>query len=671
MKSALHTLTMLWPWTTVEVLNHLWQSTVVGLAVLLGLAVGRGLSARTRRALGWMALAKFALPASFFLHAFARLGAAPGRWIASSALAGPRLLPALVVTAPPGGAASPVTAGVLVTGAWFLGFGGMLAAWIVRGTILRRRIRAEMTPVPAVLQAPIAAAAARSGLRAAPRCAMVAADRGPGLLGVCSPMVVLPRGLEATLAPGELESVLIHEFVHWRRRDNLWSALQAFFVSLFWFHPVVWLLNRRLGLETEQSCDERVLEITGDPDTYAGGIVKTVRYALGVPQPGLAGATTPPVITRIKNILAHGARPDRPWLRGVVLAGGALLLAFSGYTGSFAAQPLPASAAGVRAVGAAPALAAVPVSKARAVEPTLSVDFPNEEIRQILSNVANLFELKVVMPDALQGKTTIKLNNVTWRQIFHAVLAPAGYTFGEDDGVVRIAAIAQPGATAAVVPAEGGTSRQPVPTGVVERADQLKHEAEAAGLAAQAADREAELLRKRADEKAALHQNMISLDVVNERLQASGQKMLPTGEIVSLAPVATATAEPAALAVAAQPVAAASPASAEPPAAAEFNGERIYDISQLDQVPVVRSQARPEYPFALRKKGVAGEATIDFIVDTNGNVANAHAVKFTHEEFATSAVAAVSQWKFRPGRKGGAPVNTRMQVPVVFTLNEN
>jgi hypothetical protein len=31
----------------------------------------------------------------------------------------------------------------------------------------------------------------------------------------------------------------------------------------------------------------------------------------------------------------------------------------------------------------------------------------------------------------------------------------------------------------------------------------------------------------------------------------------------------------------------------------------------------------------------------------------------------------VSKWKFRPGRKNGHAVYTHMQVPIVFTLNED
>jgi len=74
---------------------------------------------------------------------------------------------------------------------------------------------------------------------------------------------------------------------------------------------------------------------------------------------------------------------------------------------------------------------------------TLSVDFPDEDIRNVLRNVADLFELNLVMPDTLQGKTSIKLRDVTWRQIFEVVLKQVGYTFIEKDNIVKIVGIAE------------------------------------------------------------------------------------------------------------------------------------------------------------------------------------------------------------------------------------
>lgn len=68
----------------------------------------------------------------------------------------------------------------------------------------------------------------------------------------------------------------------------------------------------------------------------------------------------------------------------------------------------------------------------------ISVDFPNEEIRTILRNVADMFELNLVVPETLQGRTSIKLRNVTWRQIFREVLEPVGYTYMEDENIIRV-----------------------------------------------------------------------------------------------------------------------------------------------------------------------------------------------------------------------------------------
>jgi len=97
----------------------------------------------------------------------------------------------------------------------------------------------------------------------------------------------------------------------------------------------------------------------------------------------------------------------------------------------------------------------------------------------------------------------------------------------------------------------------------------------------------------------------------------------------------------------------------------------VFDISKLDQQPVAKFQARPQFPFEMRRAGISGEVVVDFIVDTNGEVRNAYAAHSSQREFEAAAVQAVSKWKFRPGRKNGHAVFTHMQVPIVFTLNED
>jgi type IV pilus assembly protein PilQ len=72
---------------------------------------------------------------------------------------------------------------------------------------------------------------------------------------------------------------------------------------------------------------------------------------------------------------------------------------------------------------------------------TLSVDFPNAEIRTILRNIADLFDLNLVIPETLEGRASLKLRDVTWRQIFDVLLQPVGYTYVTDGNIIKIVSI--------------------------------------------------------------------------------------------------------------------------------------------------------------------------------------------------------------------------------------
>lgn len=111
---------------------------------------------------------------------------------------------------------------------------------------------------------------------------------------------------------------------------------------------------------------------------------------------------------------------------------------------AFAALTL--TSLGLAQVSTSPAAESKPATPTPAAAPaavnrerdTLSVDFPDEDIKTILRNVADLFELNLVVPDTLVGKTSIKLRDVTWRQIFSVVLAPVNFSYIEDGNIIKI-----------------------------------------------------------------------------------------------------------------------------------------------------------------------------------------------------------------------------------------
>lgn len=54
-------------------------------------------------------------------------------------------------------------------------------------------------------------------------------------------------------------NTLIHELSHVERRDWLTQLSARLICALYWFHPLVWIASRRLVLEAERTCDDRVL----------------------------------------------------------------------------------------------------------------------------------------------------------------------------------------------------------------------------------------------------------------------------------------------------------------------------------------------------------------------------------------------------------------------------
>ncbi len=73
-----------------------------------------------------------------------------------------------------------------------------------------------------------------------------------------------------------------------------------------------------------------------------------------------------------------------------------------------------------------------------ATEPRLAVAAINQPVREILRDIADRKELNLVLPETLAGTATLHLREATWREAFRELLFPLGYTFTEDEGILRI-----------------------------------------------------------------------------------------------------------------------------------------------------------------------------------------------------------------------------------------
>ncbi len=100
-------------------------------------------------------------------------------------------------------------------------------------------------------------------------------------------------------------------------------------------------------------------------------------------------------------------------------------------------------------------------------------------------------------------------------------------------------------------------------------------------------------------------------------------------------------------------------------------GGTLFTSDLLDQVPQATYQPPPQYPHEAKRAGLTGSALVGFIVDTNGDVRDAHVIRSSSPGFEEAALQAIRKWRFRPGVKGGRNVNTKMNQPFSFTLNSD
>ena len=96
----------------------------------------------------------------------------------------------------------------------------------------------------------------------------------------------------------------------------------------------------------------------------------------------------------------------------------------------------------------------------------------------------------------------------------------------------------------------------------------------------------------------------------------------------------------------------------------------LFDINNLDQKPIARVQPGPQYPYEMSRAGISGDVVVEFIINASGDVIQTQVIKSSHREFEVPAMQAVQKWKFKPGRKGGRAVSTRVSQLIEFNLED-
>jgi TonB family protein len=309
--------------------HHLWQSTLFGALVFAATTLLKRGPAHSRYKMWLLASAKFAVPSILFAAPLNRLWKSMS-WIfysprspsATSLSDGPgsvfaylavpmRELAEPSVIDHPSVRATHFSIYTVLTMVWITGVAVIFAIWLGRRLALSRKLRRATTADSA--RAADALARARIKLSVArPVKLVLSADiREPGIWGTWRPVLVLPVAFAAELTDAELDATMLHELVHLMRRDNLVSNLNMALCCVLWFHPLVWLLDKRLLADREAACDERALALIEDRNSYLSSILKVSGSGLFSHVAGVSHVNGSNLNRRIKMIMASNLEREQ------------------------------------------------------------------------------------------------------------------------------------------------------------------------------------------------------------------------------------------------------------------------------------------------------------------------------------------------------------------------
>lgn len=118
--------------------------------------------------------------------------------------------------------------------------------------------------------------------------------------GWLRPVVLVPS--DAGSWPTEaLRRALVHELEHVRRCDWATLLFSRVVCALYWFHPLVWVVSRRLSLYAEQACDDAVVA-DDDAVEYASLLLELAERSSIARHPLLAIATPGDLSSRIHAV---------------------------------------------------------------------------------------------------------------------------------------------------------------------------------------------------------------------------------------------------------------------------------------------------------------------------------------------------------------------------------
>ncbi|MBN2328477.1 MAG: M56 family metallopeptidase [Candidatus Omnitrophica bacterium] len=108
--------------------------------------------------------------------------------------------------------------------------------------------------------------------------------KSPAAMGWFRPVIALPKDMDKTLTPNQIQWILLHELSHITWYDSIVLLLQKIVLVLFFFHPAVWWICWNIDQLREYACDDDALAKTDASLSDCGeGFLSVAKQSNGFP----------------------------------------------------------------------------------------------------------------------------------------------------------------------------------------------------------------------------------------------------------------------------------------------------------------------------------------------------------------------------------------------------
>ncbi|MEE2971863.1 MAG: M56 family metallopeptidase [Planctomycetota bacterium] len=268
------------------VLHATWQGSLIGIGTMSTLELTRRSGARIRHAI---CVAAMSLLFVIFVATFAWHVSTPPSIIGIDATTTapplavtPRIESPAIAPIDSERRSSVTPSSVSIVGCCWLIGGILMTIRLSRQMFAARRLRRSGTiPPPAVWRRTFEELERELGIGRGTEMMVSRIVDSPMVVGWFRPIVLVPVSTFTSLTPEQIRSLLIHELTHLSRGDHLLNMFLSLVEVVLFFHPVTWWISHRIRSEREDSCDDRVIEVTGSPRHLAEALLglETLRSA--------------------------------------------------------------------------------------------------------------------------------------------------------------------------------------------------------------------------------------------------------------------------------------------------------------------------------------------------------------------------------------------------------